>query len=181
MNRRTFLHSTATAGALAAFAIKSSGADKSGRKYRTAIVGCGWWGGNILGEAMASKQCEVVGLCDVDERQIAATAAKVATDTGDKPRHYRDYRELLAKEKPEIVIVATPDHWHALPTIAAVNAGAHVYVEKPIAHTIGEGQAMVRAPATTTASSRSGRIAARRRIRLRRANSSAPARSGKSA
>jgi predicted dehydrogenase len=94
---------------------------------------------------MASGQCEVVGLCDVDDRQITATADKVSTVTRDTPRRYRDYRELLAKEKPEIVIVATPDHWHALPTIAAVNAGAHVYVEKPIAHTIGEGQAMVRA------------------------------------
>ena len=58
---------------------------------------------------------------------------------------YADYRELLAKEKPDIVIVATPDHWHALPTIAAVKAGAHVYVEKPIAHTIAEGRAMVKA------------------------------------
>ncbi|MEO6244931.1 MAG: twin-arginine translocation signal domain-containing protein, partial [Opitutaceae bacterium] len=66
MNRRSFLHTTAAAGTLAAFSIKTAGAEKSGRKYRTAIVGCGWWGGNILGEAMASGQCEVVGLCDVD-------------------------------------------------------------------------------------------------------------------
>jgi predicted dehydrogenase len=145
MNRRTFLQSSAAAGTLAAFSIKTSGAEKSGRKYRTALVGCGWWGGNILGEAMASGRCEIVGLCDVDDRQISATAEKIATVTSDRPRRYRDYRELLATEKPEIVIVATPDHWHALPTIAAVNAGAHVYVEKPIAHTIAEGQAMVRA------------------------------------
>jgi predicted dehydrogenase len=145
MNRRDFLHSSTAASALAAFSIKTSGAEKSGRRYRTAIVGCGWWGGNILGEAMASGQCEVVGLCDVDERQLDATAVKVAGVSSDTPRRYRDYRELLAKEKPEIVIVATPDHWHALPTIAAVNAGAHVFVEKPIAHTIGEGQAMLRA------------------------------------
>ena len=145
MNRRLFLHSTAAAGTLAAFSIKTSGAEKSGRKYRTAIVGCGWWGGNILGEAMASGHCEVVGLCDVDERQIDATAKNVGQVSRDTPRRYRDYRDLLAKEKPEIVIVATPDHWHALPTIAAVKAGAHVYVETPIAHTIGEGTAMVRA------------------------------------
>src|SRR5262245_43521258 len=108
MNRRTFLHASAAAGALAAFSAKVSGAEKSDRKYRTAIVGCGWWGGNILGEAMASGQCEVVGLCDVDDRQITATASKVASVTSDTPRRYREYRELLAKEKPEIVIVATP-------------------------------------------------------------------------
>src|SRR5687767_2938715 len=108
MNRRTFLHTTAAAGTLAAFSIKSSGAEKSGRKYRTAIIGCGWWGGNILGEAVASGQCEVVALCDVDERQIATTAEKVGKISRDTPRPYRHYRELLAKEKPEIVIVATP-------------------------------------------------------------------------
>ena len=145
MNRRTFLHSTAAAGALAAFSIRTAAAEKSGRKFRTALVGCGWWGGNILGEAMASGGCQIVGLADVDARQLTATAERVAKLTGDQPRRYRDYRELLDQEKPEIVIVATPDHWHALPTIAAVRAGAHVYVEKPVAHTIAEGRAILRA------------------------------------
>lgn len=145
MNRRTFLQSSAAAGALTTFAIKTSGQEKAVRRHRTALVGCGWWGGNILGEAIASGQCEVVGLCDVDERQITATKEKIGKLTSDQPRTYRDYRDLLAKEKPDIVIVATPDHWHALPTIAAVKAGAHVYVEKPIAHTIAEGRAMVNA------------------------------------
>ena len=65
--------------------------------------------------------------------------------SSDRPRLYRDYRELLQKEKPEIVIVATPDHWHALCCIAAIEAGAHVYVEKPIGHTLREGRAMVNA------------------------------------
>src|SRR3954463_15045878 len=143
MNRRSFLQSTLAAGTLASIHIRA--ADKAGRKYRTALVGAGWWGGNILGEAMASGQCEIVGICDVDHRQLGPAVEKVVKLTGDQPKKYRDYRELLAKEKPEIVIVATPDHWHALPTIAAVKAGAHVYVEKPIAHTIGEGQAMLKA------------------------------------
>lgn len=143
MNRRTFLHHTLAAGALAGFHLRA--ADKAGRKHRTALIGAGWWGGNILGEAMASRQCEVVGLCDVDARQLGPMAERVAKGTGDTPRLYRDFRDLLAKEKPEIVIVATPDHWHALPTIAAVKAGAHVYVDKPTAHTIGESQAMVKA------------------------------------
>ncbi len=145
MNRRTFLHSTATAGALKAFSIQTRAAEKSGRKYRTALVGCGWWGGNIVGEAVASGQCEIVGMCDVDMRQLDPSVDRIVKLSGNQPRKYRDYRELLAKEKPEIVIVATPDHWHALPTIAAVKAGAHVYVEKPIAHTIAEGRAMVNA------------------------------------
>ena len=78
------------------------------------------WGGNILGETLASRQCEVVGLCDVDDRQVASTVEKISKVTGDQPRKYRDYRALLAKEKPGIVIVVTRDHYHALPTIAAV-------------------------------------------------------------
>ncbi len=145
LNRRAFLHRTAAAGTLAALPFSIRAADKAGKKYRTALIGAGWWGGNIVGEAMASGRCEIVGVCDVDQRALDATVEKITKASGDAPRKYRDYRELLAKEKPEIVIVATPDHWHALPTIAAVKAGAHVYVEKPTAHTLAESQAMVRA------------------------------------
>jgi predicted dehydrogenase len=143
MNRRVFLQRTLAAGAFANLTIRA--ADKAGRKYRTALIGTGWWGGNILGVAMESGECSIVGLCDVDFRQLDLISDRVAKLSGDQPRKYRDYRELLAKEKPDIVIVATPDHWHALPTIAAVKAGAHVYVEKPTAHTLGESRAMVNA------------------------------------
>lgn len=145
MNRRTFVSGSLAAGTLAALPLFIRAADKSGRKFRTALIGAGWWGGNIVGEAMASGRCEIVGVCDVDGRALDPTVEKITKLSGDQPRKYRDYRELLAKEKPEIVIVATPDHWHALPTIAAVKAGAHVYVEKPTAHTIGESQAMLKA------------------------------------
>ncbi|MBL9202517.1 MAG: Gfo/Idh/MocA family oxidoreductase, partial [Opitutaceae bacterium] len=145
MNRRAFVRFSAAGGALATLPFRIRAADKAGRKHRTALIGAGWFGGNIVGEAMASGQCEIVGACDVDQRALDPTVEKITKLSGDQPRKYRDYRELLAKEKPEIVIVATPDHWHALPTIAAVQAGAHVYVEKPTAHTIAESQAMVRA------------------------------------
>ncbi len=145
MNRRTFLHRTLAAGAYSSLHFNLRAADKAGRRYRTALIGAGWWGGNVVGEAMASGQCEIVGLCDVDQRQLDATAEKITKLSGDQPQKHRDFRELLAKEKPEIVIVTTPDHWHALATIAAVRAGAHVYVDKPIAHTVGEGRAMVKA------------------------------------
>jgi predicted dehydrogenase len=118
---------------------------QSARKYRTALIGSGWWGMNILGAAMESGSVSVVGMCDPDQNQLDPATAKVEQLTGDKPRKYRDYREMLAKEKPEIAIVATPDHWHPLATIDAVRGGAHVYVEKPISHTILEGVAMVKA------------------------------------
>jgi predicted dehydrogenase len=150
IRRRHFLQGIAAGGA-AAFGsapfARSQG--RSGTKYRTALIGSGWWGMNILGEAMRSKESKVVGLCDVDGRQLAPAAETVNKATGDTPKLYKDFRELLDAEKPEICIVATPDHWHALTMIACVNAGAHVYVEKPIGHTIKEGRAMVEAARKT--------------------------------
>ncbi len=113
--------------------------------FRTALIGSGWWGMNILQAAVESRRCDVVALCDVDENQLNPAAAQVEAWTGKTPVKYRDFRELLEREKPEIAVVATPDHWHPLITIAAVQAGAHVYVEKPISHTIYEGRAMVKA------------------------------------
>lgn len=142
LNRRHFLK-TSLAASMAFSAIPILGA--ADRPYKTALVGTGWWGMNILGCAIESGHSNVVGLCDVDERQLDPAHAKVEKLTSQSPRKYKDFRELLDKEKPEIVIVATPDHWHPLITIAAVRAGAHVYVEKPISHTIKEGRAMVQA------------------------------------
>ena len=150
MNRRSFLHTTAAATAFAALPFSIRAQDKAGaKKFRVALVGCGWWGNNILREAMASGACEVVALCDVDARQFELTLKNVAAGTGDMPKLFKDYRELLAQIKPDIAIIGTPDHWHALPMIAAVKAGAHVYVEKPIGHTVMEGRAMVNAARAT--------------------------------
>ena len=140
MNRRRFLRNSLAAST----AVPVFGA-QAGGKYRTALIGTGWWGMNILRAAIASGECKVVGLCDVDDNQLNPAADEVVKLSGDEPGRYKDYRELLAKLKPDIAIVATPDHWHPLVTIAAVNAGAHVYVEKPISHTIKEGRAMVNA------------------------------------
>ena len=140
LGRRNFLKSSTTA-ALGISAVPLLKA-KAGRKYKTALVGSGWWGMNILREAIAAKQCKVVALCDVHAHPMEVSAEKVTDLTGDNPRKYKDYREMLAKEKPEIVIVATPDHWHALPAIASLKAGAHVFLEKPTGHTIRESRAM---------------------------------------
>src|SRR5690606_33543400 len=115
------------------------------RRYRTALVGSGWWGMNILREAIRAGESQVVALCDVDRGQLAPAAEEVERLTGEAPRRYGDYRELLAAERPELVVVATPDHWHPLITIAACEAGADVYVEKPVGHTVDEGRAMVEA------------------------------------
>src|SRR5258705_638473 len=83
-SRRRFLK-TATAASLAFNAIPIFGADSPTRKYRTALVGCGWWGNNILGEAMASAEGKITALCDVDQRRLNSTAQHVNEKTGATP------------------------------------------------------------------------------------------------
>ena len=123
IQRRTFLKSSLASGvALAAPAVIAS-EPKSGKQYRTALIGTGWWGMNILGEAMRSGQTKVVAMCDVDSRQLDPAVQRVVKETGEQPQKYKDFRELLDAEKLDIAIVATPDHWHPLITIAAMPVG----------------------------------------------------------
>ena len=142
-SRRTFLKGS-VASTLAVAAPNFSRGQGT-RKYRTALVGSGWWGMNIAHYAIESGECSLVALCDVDRNQLVPAATRIEQKTGTMPKQYKDFRELLREEKPQIVIVGTPDHWHPLVTIAAVRAGADVYVEKPIGHTVYEGRAMVKA------------------------------------
>ena len=144
LSRRDFVRSSIAAGVAASAVPTIHAQSKAGKVYKTALVGSGWWGTNILREAIRSGECKPVAICDVDGSQIEKCKSEMAKETRDDPKVYRDFREMLEKETPEIVIVATPDHWHPLITIAAVKAGAHVYVEKPIGHTIDEGKAMVK-------------------------------------
>ena len=143
-NRRQFVRGSVAAGTLLAAAPFVRAAD-TGRKYRTALIGSGWWGMNILREAIASGRVKVVALCDVDSRVREVAAEQVKDLNGDEPKLHGDYREMLDREKPELVLIATPDHWHALQTIAAVKSGAHVFVEKPTGHCVAESRAMLQA------------------------------------
>jgi len=143
INRRNFLK--ASVAASVAFAAPTILKSNSEKKYRTCLIGSGWWGTNIAREALMSGRCKMVALCDVDSTQLDASIRNLQEFSDQTPKRYKDYRELLDQETPDIAIVATPDHWHPLIMIAAVKAGAHVYVEKPIGHTIQEGRAMVNA------------------------------------
>ena len=144
LNRRQFIRTTTAAG-IAISGAPFVHATPKAKKYRTALIGSGWWGMNILEEAMAAGNTKVVALCDVDSDNLELAAEQVEDMSGDKPKTYKDFRELLDKEEIEIAIIATPDHWHALNTIAAIDSGAHVLVEKPTGHTIKESRAMLNA------------------------------------
>src|SRR5882724_11297183 len=145
MNRRKFLKLGAAGLALSTFAGYT--AEFADQKKRVGLIGCGWYGKCDLFRLIQVAPVEVVSLCDVDKRMLAAAAEMVSTRQVSKktPRTYGDYREMLKEKDLDVVLVATPDHWHALPMMAAVEAGADVYVQKPISVDIVEGQAMLAA------------------------------------
>jgi predicted dehydrogenase len=148
MDRRDFLQ-TGAAGvaASAATAISFAGGGEQPRPPRVGLIGCGWYGKVDLLRLIQVAPVEVVSLCDVDSRMLDEAAGIVAgrQRNRQRPRTYRDYREMLRQRNLDIVLVGTPDHWHALPTIAAMEAGADVWVQKPISVDIEEGKAMVAA------------------------------------
>ena len=146
MNRREFLYTSAAGLGLAAAGGYAAGfADR--KTPRAALIGCGWYGKCDLFRLIQVAPVEVVSLCDPDKQMLAEAADLVASrqTSKKKPRTYGDYRELLKEKDLDIVIIGTPDHWHALPMIAACEIGADVYVQKPISVDIVEGQAMVAA------------------------------------
>jgi predicted dehydrogenase len=153
MNRREFLHAGVAGLALSqARGVAADLADRATR--RVGLIGCGWYGKADLFRLIQVAPVEVVSLCDVDRRMLDEAADMVATRQASKkrPRTYGDYRTMLAEKDLDIVEVATPDHWHALPMIAAAEAGADVYVQKPISVDVIEGQAM------RAAARRTGRV-----------------------
>jgi predicted dehydrogenase len=145
MNRREFLHASAAAGLALSSSAYVFGADP--KPPRVGLIGTGWYGKCDLFRLIQVAPVEVVSLCDVDKKMLADAADMVATRQASKkkPRTYADYREMLKEKDLDIVLIATPDHWHALPMIAAVEAGADVYVQKPISVDVVEGHAMVAA------------------------------------
>jgi predicted dehydrogenase len=147
MKRRDFLWASSAAGlSLAAGGKRAAGFFDQERK-RVGLIGCGWYGKCDLLRLIQVAPVEVVSLCDVDKKLLAEAADIVATRQASKktPRTYGDYREMLKQKDLDIVLIATPDHWHALPMIAAAEAGADIYVQKPISVDVREGQAMLAA------------------------------------
>ena len=147
IHRRTLIKGATATFALAA--LKASGMNHLDpiKTYRVGLIGTGWYGKSDLFRLIQVAKVDIVSLCDVDSNQLNAAAAMVAQriGTGKKIALYSDYRKMLSENKLDIVLIGTPDHWHALQMIEAVKAGAHVYVQKPISVDVIEGEAMVAA------------------------------------
>ena len=147
MNRRHFIKTSAAGFAASTLSEDALSAVIDGPPKRVGLIGTGWYGKADLFRLIQVAPVEVVSLCDVDKQLLKEAADMVSTrqKSGKRPRTYADYREMLANKDLDIVLIATPDHWHALNMIEAVKAGADVYVQKPISVDIREGQAMLQA------------------------------------
>src|SRR4051812_25112178 len=151
MNPRQFLKtSAATAASLAAIGSTFGPyvAYAQDRKpYRVGLIGSGWYGKSDLFRLIQVAPVEVVSICDVDKKMLQGAADMTAQRQKSKkqPRLYGDYREMLKEKDLDLCLVGSPDHWHALHMIAAVEAGGDVYCQKPISTDVREGEAMVAA------------------------------------
>ncbi len=140
LTRRTFLMNTAALGVgLAAHAVQSSD------RINVAVIGLRGRGGSLLETFAAQKDVAVTWLGDIDEKVLDARALRIEKLSGAKPKVSKDYRKILDDKDVHAIVLGTPDHWHAIPTIHACQAGKDVYVEKPDGHNIVEGKTMVAA------------------------------------
>ena len=124
----------------------SRGFDKD-KVRRVGLIGTGWYGKIDLLRLIQVSPVDVVSLCDVDKKQLEEAGQIVASRQRSKkvPRLYADYRQMLAQKDLDIVLIGTPDHWHAIPMIEAVKSGVDVYCQKPISVDVEEGRAMLAA------------------------------------
>ncbi|MCH8042673.1 MAG: Gfo/Idh/MocA family oxidoreductase [Planctomycetes bacterium] len=143
-DRRSFLKQSAAGVAAATTLAAAPAAQAAGanEKLTVGLIGCGGRGPGVAGGMTGIKNVEVTHVCDPDERRLAGAAKRFGVKEG---RAVKDLRKMLDDKSLDAVIVATPDHWHAPASILALDAGKHVYVEKPCSHNLREGRLLVEA------------------------------------
>ena len=147
INRRKFLQGAAATLAFTTLGARGMDIINPARPVRVGLIGSGWYGKSDLFRLMQVVPCDVVALCDVDKNMLNSAIKLVSarTKSGKAPKGYGDYRKMLADNQFDIILIGSPDHWHALQMIDSVKAGAHVYVQKPISVDVMEGEAMIAA------------------------------------
>ena len=139
LNRRDFVKSTAAAGL--ATALSSARVWGANGRIRLGFIALGNRGDQVLDAFLAHKDCQVVAVCDIYQPYLDFASQKIGGD----PAQFKDYRKLLDVKDVDAVVIATPDHWHALQTIQACEAGKDDYTEKPLSLCVAEGRKMVEA------------------------------------
>ncbi|WP_373519359.1 Gfo/Idh/MocA family protein [Pricia sp.] len=147
INRRNFLKGTTAAMVLSSFGAYGIDLMHSEKPIRVGLIGTGWYGKSDLFRLIQVANVDVISLCDVDKNMLADAAELVSQrqKSEKKPRLYSDYRKMLAEKDLDMVLIGSPDHWHALQGIEALQSGAHVYLQKPISVDVIEGEALVAA------------------------------------
>lgn len=146
LDRRHFLKTSTTLAAglyLSPSLLQARNKIAASDKIRVALIGANNMGFGILRHHLALPEVDCVAICDVDQNVLDRRISEVDTATGKKPEAFSDFRKLLEKPDLDAVIIGTPDHWHCMIAVAACQAGKDVYVEKPMANTIGECDLMV--------------------------------------
>lgn len=150
-SRRNFIRKTALGtaavslgGILPGFSAKSYASILgANERFKIAVMGVNSRGNALANNFARQENCEIVGICDVDSRAMEKTIGQVAEVQGSRPKPYGDFRKALEEKSIDIMVIATPDHWHAPAAILANKAGKHVYLEKPCSHTPAEGEIAV--------------------------------------
>src|SRR5260370_1998920 len=139
MTRRDFNKPAPAVGlATAATALSAGRAFGANERVRLGFIGLGNRGDQVLDAFLVHKDCEVVSVCDLWQPYLDFAAKK----SGTSPKLHEDYHEVLDRKDVDAVVIATPDHWHALQTVHACEAKKDVYVEKPLSLCVTEGRAM---------------------------------------
>jgi len=146
-DRRTFIKQTATvAAAISIFpTLMNAGCVGANDRVVVGLIGCNGQGFEDLKAFLKQPNVVCAAICDVDQNVLNKRAAEVEKLTGKRPSLYGDFRKLLEQKDIDSVIIGTPDHWHCIPMIYAMEAGKDVYCEKPVGYTIEECNLMVKA------------------------------------
>ncbi len=160
MNRRKFLEDSmfATAAAMAAasfaglcgsrlFADTAAPSKSANEKLLGAVIGANGRGGEHIKEWTSHKNVELAYVCDIDTKIGNRRCTEIEKKSGYKPKYVQDLRKLLDDKSVDFVSIATPNHWHSLAAIWAIQAGKDVYVEKPVSHNVSEGRRVAQAAA----------------------------------
>lgn len=144
-NRRDFIKATTATLALSALDAGGFPVSSIAKTWQVGLIGAGWYGKSDLFRLIQVADVNVVALCDVDKNQLSAAGEMVSKRQKSRqvPKLYGEYQKMLAENKFDIILIGSPDHWHALMAIDAIKAGANVYVQKPISVDVLEGHAMV--------------------------------------
>ncbi len=147
INRRHFLKGAAASLMLGALGVDGMAIIDPSKTWRVGLIGTGWYGKSDLFRLLQVAQVNVVALCDVDRNRLteAGTLVSQRQKSGKIPTLYGDYLKMLSENQFDIILIGTPDHWHALQAIDALKAGANLYLQKPISADVIEGEAMLAA------------------------------------